>query len=89
MEQIPVMEIHRYLQVLTVGWSSGLRSRLQNQRSRVRIPVVGRGFCVEQLHLLTGHGCLYIYYYQYKVYMYDLSMFIRYLVSITQVLKDT
>jgi hypothetical protein len=32
---------------------------------------------------------VYIYYYQYKVYMYDLCMFIRYLVSITQVLKDT
>jgi hypothetical protein len=45
---------------LTAGWSSGLRSRLQNQRSRVRIPVVGRGFCDEQLHLLTSHGCLYI-----------------------------
>jgi hypothetical protein len=33
---------------------------LQNQRSRVRVPVVGRGFCDEQLHLLTSHGCLYI-----------------------------
>jgi hypothetical protein len=28
------------------------------------------------------------YYYQYNLY-YDLSMFIRYLVSVTQVLKDT
>jgi hypothetical protein len=46
--------------VMTAGWSSGLRPRLQNQRSRVRIPVVGRGFCDEQLHLLTSHGCLYI-----------------------------
>jgi hypothetical protein len=45
--------------ILTPGWSSGLRSRLQNQRSRVLIPVVGRGFCDEQLHLLTSHGCLY------------------------------
>jgi peptidoglycan/LPS O-acetylase OafA/YrhL len=27
-------------------------------------------------------------YIQYKVYVYDLCMFIRYLVSITQVLKD-
>jgi hypothetical protein len=44
----------------TAGWSSGLRSRLQNQRSRVRIPVVGRGFCDKQLHLLTSHCCLYI-----------------------------
>jgi hypothetical protein len=29
------------------------------------------------------------YYYQYNVYMYDLCIFLRYLVSITQVLKDT
>jgi hypothetical protein len=27
--------------------------------------------------------------YQYNVFMYDLCMFIRYLVSLTQVLKDT
>jgi hypothetical protein len=65
---------------MTAGWSSGLMSRLQNQRSRVQIPVVSRGFCDEQLHLLTSHGCLY---------MYDLYMFMRYLVSITQILKDT
>jgi hypothetical protein len=45
---------------LTAGWSSGLRPRLRNQRSRVQIPVVGRGFNDEQLHLLTSHGCLYI-----------------------------
>jgi hypothetical protein len=30
---------------------------------------------------------VFIYYYQYNLYMYDLCMFIRYLVSITQVLK--
>jgi hypothetical protein len=31
-----------------------------------------------------------VYYYnQYNLYMYDLCMFIRYLVSITQVIKDT
>jgi hypothetical protein len=30
-----------------------------------------------------------IYYYQFNLYMYDLVMFICYLVSITQVLKDT
>jgi hypothetical protein len=29
-----------------------------------------------------------VYYYQYSLYMYDLCMFIRHLVSITQVLKD-
>jgi hypothetical protein len=62
---------------------SGLRSRLQNQRLRVQIPVVSRGFC-DELHLLTSHGCLY-----YNLYMDDLCMFIRYLVSITQVLNDT
>jgi hypothetical protein len=32
---------------------------------------------------------VYIYYYQYNLYMYDLCMFIRYLVSVTQVLNDT
>jgi hypothetical protein len=53
-------------------------------------PGSGKGFCDEQLHLLTSHGCLYIiYYYQYNLYMYDLCMFIRYLVSITQVRKDS
>jgi hypothetical protein len=45
---------------LTAGCSSGLRSRLQNQRPRIQIPIVSRGFCDEQLHLLTSHGCLYI-----------------------------
>jgi hypothetical protein len=30
---------------------------------------------------------VYIYNYQYNLYMYDLCMSIRYLVSITQVLK--
>jgi hypothetical protein len=30
-----------------------------------------------------------IYYYQYNLYVYELCIFIRYLVSITQVLKDT
>jgi hypothetical protein len=29
------------------------------------------------------------YYYQYDLYVYGLCTFIRYLVSITQVLKDT
>jgi AAA+ superfamily predicted ATPase len=33
---------------LMAGWSSGLKSRLRNQRSRVQIPVVNRGFCDEQ-----------------------------------------
>jgi hypothetical protein len=32
---------------------------------------------------------VYIYYYQYNLIMCDLCRFIRYLVSITQVLKDT
>jgi hypothetical protein len=30
------------------GWFSGLRSRLQNQRSRLQIPAVIRDFCKEQ-----------------------------------------
>jgi hypothetical protein len=47
-------------------------------------PGSGKGFCDEQLHLLTSHGCLFILF-----IMYDLCMFIRYLVSITQVRKDT
>jgi hypothetical protein len=50
---------------LTAGWSSILRSRLRNQRSRVQIPVVSMGLRDEQLHLLTSHGCLY--YFQYNV----------------------
>jgi hypothetical protein len=33
-----------------------LRSRLRNQRSRVQIPVLSRGLCHEQLHLLTSHS---------------------------------
>jgi hypothetical protein len=44
---------------MTAGWSSGLSSRLRNQRFRVQILVVSRGFCDEQ-HLLTSHGCLYV-----------------------------
>jgi hypothetical protein len=32
---------------------------------------------------------VYIYYYQYNLNLYDLCMFILYLVSITRVLKDT
>jgi hypothetical protein len=38
---------------LTAGWSSGLRI----QRSWVQM---SRGFCDEQLHLFTGHGCFYV-----------------------------
>jgi hypothetical protein len=30
---------------------------------------------------------VYIYYYQYNLYLYDLCMFIRYLVTITKFLK--
>jgi hypothetical protein len=33
--------------ILRTGRSSGLRSRPRNQRSRVQIPVVSRGFCDE------------------------------------------
>jgi hypothetical protein len=65
---------------LTAGWSSGLRFRPQNLSSRVQFPVVSRGFCDEQLHLLTSHGCLYI--------IINIT-YIFYVRSITQVLKDT
>jgi hypothetical protein len=44
---------------LTAGWSSGLKSR--NQRSRVEIPVVRKGYCVKLLYFLTSHGCLCIF----------------------------
>jgi hypothetical protein len=75
------------LKALTASWPSGLRSRLRNQRSRVQIQVVIGVF------VMNNHTCSRvmadIYYYQYNLYMYDLCMFIRYLVSITQVLKDT
>jgi amino acid permease len=50
----------RLFSTLTGGWSSGLRCRVRNQRSRVQIPVVSRDFCDEQLQLLTSHGCLCI-----------------------------
>jgi hypothetical protein len=73
---------------LRADWSSGLRSR-QNQRSRIYILVVSRGFCDEQWYYShKSWQFLCINYYQY-LYMYDLCMFIRYLVSIIQVLKDT
>jgi hypothetical protein len=72
-----------------VYWSE---EPLRNQRSQLQIPVVSRGFCDEQLHLLGSHGCLYnkIYYHRYNLYMYDLCMLsslICYLVSVTQVLR--
>jgi hypothetical protein len=64
----------RYLAVLLIcpaGWSSGLRSRLRNQRSLVQILVVSRGFC-DELHLLTTHGCLYhrVWYIPYQTETY-------------------
>jgi hypothetical protein len=34
-------------------------------------PGSGKGFCDEQLHLLTSHSGLCKYYYQYNLYMYD------------------
>jgi hypothetical protein len=64
---------------LTAGWSSGLRSRLWNQRSRVQIPIVSRGFCDGQLHLLTSLlfiiiNITYICYIMYLcTYVYALS----------------
>jgi hypothetical protein len=43
---------------------------------------------------MNNYTCLrvmavYMYYYQYNLYKYDLCMFIRYLVSITHVFKET
>jgi hypothetical protein len=75
--------------VMTAGWSSGLRTRLRNQRSWFQIK-----FKVSRVFVMNNYTCsrvmaVYIYYYQYNLYMYDLCIFIRYLVSITQVLKDT
>jgi hypothetical protein len=83
-----ILALYKHLCTSTAGWSSGLWSRLRNQRSRVRILVVSRGFCDEQLHLLASHGCLYYIIINIR-YMYDLCISIRYLVFITQVLKDT
>jgi hypothetical protein len=74
--------------VLTAGWSSCLRSRLRNQMSRFRILVASRGLCDEH-YTCSRIIAVYIYYYQDNLYMYDLCMFIRYLVSITQVLKHS
>jgi hypothetical protein len=48
-----------------------------NKNDALRIS--SRGFCVEQLHLLASHGCLYII--VIITYMFDLSIVIRYLVS--------
>jgi hypothetical protein len=45
---------------------------------------VSRGFNYTSSRVMA----VFIYYYQYNLYMYDLCMFIRYLVSLTQVLED-
>jgi hypothetical protein len=55
------LQLLKQILLLTAGWSSGLRSRLRNQQTRVEIPVVTTGFCDEQLYLLTSHGFLFIY----------------------------
>jgi hypothetical protein len=57
-------------------WSSSLRPRPRNQRSRVQIPVVNRGFCDEQLQ--CSQSWLFIICtrnYQCDFYVYDLCMF--------------
>jgi hypothetical protein len=48
-------------QILTVGWSSVLRSRPRNQKSWVQIPVVGRSFCDEQLGTYTCSRVMAVY----------------------------
>jgi hypothetical protein len=69
-----------------IHYDQSVMGLLENQRARVQIPVVSRSFCDEQLQLLTSRGCLCIL--LSNLYMYNLCMFIRYLVSITQVLND-
>jgi hypothetical protein len=69
--------------IMTAGWSSGLWLRLRNQRSRVQVLVVARAFVMNN-YTCSRVMAVYIYYYQYNLYM-----FIRYLVSVTQVRKDT
>jgi hypothetical protein len=71
---------------MTAGWSIGLR--LRNKRFRVQIPVVSRGFVMNN-YTCSRVMAVYIYYYQYNLYLYGLCMFMRYLVSIKQVLIDT
>jgi hypothetical protein len=79
---------------LTAGWSSGLKSRLRNQRSRVQIPVVSRGFCDLQLDLLTSHSCLYTYidinitYIMYDLYVYPLSSIHDTIISVSDEKND-
>jgi hypothetical protein len=65
---------------LTAGWCS-LRSRLRNQRSRVQIPVMSRGFCDE--HELW----LFIYIIINITYVCTIYVCLS-VKSITQVFKD-
>jgi hypothetical protein len=47
--------------IMMADWSSGLKSRLRNQSSRVQISVVSRDFCDEQFTLAhESYGCLCI-----------------------------
>jgi hypothetical protein len=81
------IHIHTHYSLCDFHPSAKLAKEYQQntkQRSRVQIPAVSSGFCDQQLQLLTSHGFMtvYVYYYQYNLYMYDLCMFIRYLVPI-------
>jgi hypothetical protein len=76
---------------LAFGWAVWRPAALvvwgpRNHRSRVQILVVSRFLW---WITLAHKSWPFILYYQYNLYMYDLCMFIRNLVSITQVLKDT
>jgi hypothetical protein len=66
----------------------GLRSKLRNQRSLVQIPVVSRGFFNEN-YTCSRVMAICIIIINITLCLSDTFMFIRYLVSITQVLKDT
>ena len=76
---LDVDNIHLELD-LTAGWSSGLRSRLRGQRSRVRVPVGADGFVMNKIICLRVMA-VYMYIYRYILYKFMYS--IRYLVSIT------
>jgi hypothetical protein len=54
-----------------------------------KVPVSNPGVFVMNNYTCSRVMAVYIYYYQYNLYMYDLCIFIRYLAFITQVPKDT
>jgi hypothetical protein len=67
---------------LTAGWSSGLRSRIRNQRFRVQIPVESGGYVMNKI-TLTHKSWLFIFIIIYVRFMYLYPLFS------TRVLRDT